>query len=231
MLKRLYDPHAKADFFEQAYAHAQNLIEKENPEKAISQYEKLLETHPERAILYGDLGVLHHSRQDKERAGLCYERAVSLQPENVTFRKNLAGFYFSELGRADDAIQIYLDLLKARPNDVETLLILGNICALAGRSDKAKFFYHKVLAVAPAIRTRGKTLKSCKIRKGDRGESSKRALDSSLSSTIPSHSGKRPVVGKRVHGVDQRRKGKAPVLRALPTPQAGGTRVLRSAAT
>jgi Flp pilus assembly protein TadD len=53
------------------------------------------------------------------------------------------------LGRADDAIQIYLDLLKARPNDVETLLILGNICALAGRSDKAKIFYQKVLAVAP----------------------------------------------------------------------------------
>jgi len=152
MLKGIYDRHAQGDDFEQAYAHAQNLIGHEPPEQAIAQYEKLLEAHPEEAVLYGDLGILHHSLQDKEKAGLYYERAVSLQPENVAFRKNLAGFYFSEMGRADDAIQIYLDLLKARPNDVETLLILGNICALAGRSDEAKIFYHKVLAVAPGNR-------------------------------------------------------------------------------
>ncbi|NPV05743.1 MAG: methyltransferase domain-containing protein [Syntrophaceae bacterium] len=152
MLDELYNRRGRVGGFEQAYAQARNMIGHEPPEKAIARYEKLLEAHPEKAVLYGDLGVLHHSLQDKEKAGLCYERAVSLQPENDAFRKNLAGFYFSEMGRADDAIQIYLDLLKARPHDVESLLILGNICALAGRSAEAQIFYHKVLAVAPGNR-------------------------------------------------------------------------------
>ena len=54
-----------------------------------------------------------------------------------------------ELGRYEDAIKIYINILKANPNDVATLLILGHICAALENYKDAFHFYQCVLKIDP----------------------------------------------------------------------------------
>lgn len=54
-----------------------------------------------------------------------------------------------ELGRADDANELYLDLFRENPRDIETLLSLGQICSAVGRPDEANIFYRRVLEIEP----------------------------------------------------------------------------------
>ena len=72
-----------------------------------------------------------------------------VQPVNITFIKNLADFYYVELGRVEDAIKLYLKVLNINPKDKETLIIIGHICVSLKKFDDAKVFYDKVLQIDP----------------------------------------------------------------------------------
>ena len=78
-----------------------------------------------------------------------YERAAQIQPENITFQKNLADFYYVEMGRYDETMKIYLKILESYPEDVETLLNTGRICETINQFDDAKVFYNRVLEIEP----------------------------------------------------------------------------------
>ncbi len=118
-------------------------------QEAHSLLEELVHQYPDYAVGHNDLGVVRHQLGDAQGAGKAYEQAVSLQPRNATFRKNLADLYFVELGKVDDAIQIYIELHREQPRDVDTLLSLGQICLAVGRPIEAKSFYRRVLEIEP----------------------------------------------------------------------------------
>ena len=40
----------------------------------------------------------------------------------------MADFYYVELGRIEDALKIYVNILKTDPQDVEVLMATGHIC-------------------------------------------------------------------------------------------------------
>ena len=81
-----------------------------------------------------------------------YEKAHKLAPRNITFLKNLADFYLIELDWADDAIHIYLDILKDNPFDIEALNALGAISLRIGRKEQSRQYYSRALQLAPASR-------------------------------------------------------------------------------
>jgi glycosyltransferase involved in cell wall biosynthesis len=118
-------------------------------EEVIEDLQRLIESYPEFALAYNDLGVLYYSSGNKKKALECYERAVQLDPENSNFNKNLADFYFVEMGRVEEALQIYVKTLENDPQDTETLLIIGNICVALHNLDDAKVFYRRVLELEP----------------------------------------------------------------------------------
>jgi Flp pilus assembly protein TadD len=64
--------------------------------------------------------------------------------------KNLAEFYFVELGWTDDAIMMLTGLLRNQPEDVEILIALGLISERIGRDNEARSFYRRALDLAPA---------------------------------------------------------------------------------
>jgi tetratricopeptide (TPR) repeat protein len=76
-----------------------------------------------------------------------YEKAVEFQAENITFQKNLADFYYAELGRVEDALAVYVRVLEYQPEDVEVLLIAGHICVALQKFEDAKDFYQRVLEI------------------------------------------------------------------------------------
>ncbi|MEJ2163891.1 MAG: glycosyltransferase [Desulfobacterales bacterium] len=134
---------------EEMYQEIQSLLSNGDPHKAIAALEKLLERFPEFAAAQNDLGVLFYHTGDKEKAQRRYERAVELMPDNINFQKNLADYYCVEMGRIEDALQIYVNILKTDPQDIETLLATGQICKALGRFDDARDFFNQVLEIEP----------------------------------------------------------------------------------
>jgi len=135
--------------FEEIHADAMRLVQQGRLSEAHSMLEELVHNSGNSALFLNDLGVLRYRLGDMEGARRCYERAVELQPANSGFRKNLADLYFAEFGKVDDAIGIYLELLKAHPRDLETLSGLGQICTAVGRPEEAKAFYRRALEIEP----------------------------------------------------------------------------------
>ena len=100
---------------------------------AIRKVKEFLVTFPSFALAHNDLGVLYHRSGNPTLALAHYEKASRLQPDNTLLRKNLADFYAVELGWVEDAIDIYLEVVKRNPRDTEALIALGRLgAALAG---------------------------------------------------------------------------------------------------
>lgn len=103
------------------------------PEEAIPRVKEFLATFPSFALAHNDLGVLYHQAGNPTLALAHYEKAARLQPDNTLLRKNLADFYAVELGWIEDAVDIYLEVLKRNPRDTEALIALGQLgAAMAG---------------------------------------------------------------------------------------------------
>jgi GT2 family glycosyltransferase/tetratricopeptide (TPR) repeat protein len=142
-------PESKFETAEQWYQSLQSKMSSDQPEMVIADLEKLLQSYPDFALAHNDLGVLCYNRGEKEKALVYYEKAAQLAPENVTFKKNLADFYYVEQNRVEDALKLYVQVLTMNPQDVETLLITGHICIYFEQFDDAKVFFNRVLEIEP----------------------------------------------------------------------------------
>jgi tetratricopeptide (TPR) repeat protein len=131
------------------YQEAIRLADDGDAVGAVKALESLVAAHPDHALSYNDLGVLYSRQQDYDRAFTHYQRAVSLEPANTVFQKNLADLYAVAMNRYDEALQIYVALLAKDPHDVEALMGTGHICHLVERSDDAAHFFARVLEVEP----------------------------------------------------------------------------------
>jgi len=134
---------------EDLYARAQEFVERDMNREAIQQLEELLQRYPDDALAHNDLGVLYFRIGEKEKARMRYEEAARLNPENATFKKNLADFYCLEMGELEEALKIYLGVLEDNPVDIETLMTLGDICLSLDKREDASVFYNRVLDLEP----------------------------------------------------------------------------------
>ncbi len=131
------------------YTEAMSLAQAGQYQEARAVLEALIKQAPTMALAYNDLGVTCHRLGDNQSAERYYRKAVELEPATVMFRKNLADLCFVELGKVDESIQIYLDLHKKFPRDVEVLIGLGHITKAVGHFEEAKQFYRKALEIEP----------------------------------------------------------------------------------
>lgn len=134
---------------EDAYEEVRRLIDDGKKKEAIGALRMLLTMYPDYALAHNDLGVLYYQQGEKEKALEHYEQAAQLEPEHLTFQKNLADFYCVESGDPEGALKIYLKVLEADPADIETLLAIGDICASLGKNDDARVFYNRILELEP----------------------------------------------------------------------------------
>ncbi|MDY6986512.1 MAG: glycosyltransferase [Thermodesulfobacteriota bacterium] len=125
------------------------LFSKGDLDGAFDAFTKALKMAPNHATLHNNLGVWHLNRGDVEKALTYYEQALQLQPQNSTFQKNLADLYYLGLGRVEDAIQIYKEILASHPEDTETFLALGHICKTVNQPKEAVFFYERAIELEP----------------------------------------------------------------------------------
>ena len=127
------------------YERIRSIIHDLETEEAICQIQNFLKVYPEFAQGHNDLAVFYYQIGNPLKALAHYEKAHKLDPANITYRKNLADFYFVELEWPDDAIQSYLEILKDNPFDLEALNALGTISMRTGRRKQARQYFARVL--------------------------------------------------------------------------------------
>lgn len=110
---------------------------------------QLLTLYPKFAPAHNDLGVLAYQAGKKQEALEHYQKAVQLEPSDMTFQKNLADCYWVGFSRHEDALKIYVDILTASPKDLETLLATGKLCHSLRRSNDARVFFERMLEIEP----------------------------------------------------------------------------------
>lgn len=134
---------------EERYREALQLVTQGRASEAVAALEELVRSVPAYALAWNDLGVLTCQAGDISRSLAAHEQAVRLEPANPDFGKNLANLYYAALGRTDDAIRIFTGILREYPNDVETLMALGQISAANNYPEQARTFIEKVLQIEP----------------------------------------------------------------------------------
>lgn len=73
---------------------------------------------------------------------------IQISNPSIKFRKIMGRTYLNE-DRLKDAVEIYLGILKDDPEDVDTLLELGNLYLASGNGRTAAQLFRKVLELAP----------------------------------------------------------------------------------
>lgn len=114
-------------------------------DEGLRHVKDFLKIYPDFARAHNDLAVMYYETGNSLKALAHYEKAHKLDPKNVTYRKNLADFYFVELEWTGDAINTYLDILKDNPFDIEALNALGSISLQIGRREQARQYFSRTL--------------------------------------------------------------------------------------
>jgi Flp pilus assembly protein TadD len=121
------------------------LVRDVDTSEAIQHIHDFLKIYPEFSQAHNDIAVLFYRAGNSLKALAHHEKAHKLDPMNITYRKNLADFYFAELEWTDDAIHTYLDILKDNPFDIEALNALGAISLKIGRREQARQYFSRTL--------------------------------------------------------------------------------------
>ncbi len=125
------------------------LIGQGKQEEAIAALERFLARNPRHALGRNDLGVLYYNTGNIQKSLAQYRAAVEIDPENITFRQNLADYIYVVQGDTEEALRMYVKMLTAHPRDVDVLRALSNICADLGKNADALFFLDKILEIEP----------------------------------------------------------------------------------
>lgn len=140
---------APQESLENIYQKVQVYLKSNNQDEAQELLNDLLSRFPDKAMAYNNLGVLHFQQGDTAKSLNYYQKAVQLEPNNLNFQKNLADLYLVEMGQTEEALTIYLEVLKKNPSDLETLFALGHICLQLERFEDARVFYDRILNIEP----------------------------------------------------------------------------------
>jgi tetratricopeptide (TPR) repeat protein len=115
----------------------------QNFEEAQEAYEKALLCDEESVHIKRNLAILLIKMDRKEQAARELEKIISRNPQNFEDRILLAKVY-SSLGRNDEAVAIYQDLLETK-EDHDTLLMLGTLYAQNREYDKAQNILNRLV--------------------------------------------------------------------------------------
>jgi Flp pilus assembly protein TadD len=118
-------------------------------DEAASSLQRLLAQNPGNAVAHNNLGIVRFEQGRFDEAVTHYEQAVACDSANPVYRKNLADLYYTKLGRSDEAIEIYTNLLKQHPKDIELLSALAIIAKNNHLKEQARTFIKQVLELEP----------------------------------------------------------------------------------
>ncbi len=134
---------------DQMYARALHLASQGKHETAIEILTQVVLEDPEHALACNDLGVLYMQTEDYEKALPYALAACRKDPANFNFKKNCADLLYVALNKVEEALPIYVEIMKAFPSDIDVLTVLGRISLQMADYAAAKDFYKRVIELKP----------------------------------------------------------------------------------
>jgi len=111
---------------EEHATRAGQLLQAGDLKGAEGEMRQAVELSPKEPLYLLRLGVILGMQQRPEEASVCFEKALKLDPSNLTLRRNLAASQW-QLGRLGAARENLEFVLKAEPGDGQALLLLGMV--------------------------------------------------------------------------------------------------------
>ncbi len=137
----------KPDNHEAHYDLARVLDEQGNVDQAIEHYRQTVQLKPDHALAHARLGITLCAK-GVFKEGLPYlSRAVELDPGNMSVRYNFA-VTLARLKQHDQAIVQWLQILRQKPGDADTLSCLAASYAETGRREEAIKTLEEALRIA-----------------------------------------------------------------------------------
>ena len=156
------NPAKQSQFLQEAadefIRHGEKMFSYDDLKDAEKSFFRALELQPDSAEALNNLGVLQSRTGHYDKAGQYYEAAVRNRPDNATFAKNLADFYYVIRKDTEKALQMYIKSMSINPTNPEILMALGNISIENGQMDSAKDFFQRLIAIDPTNEDAGKIL-------------------------------------------------------------------------
>jgi tetratricopeptide (TPR) repeat protein len=122
-------------------------------DKAIEQYNKVLELDPNNGEAHNELGYTYLYKENFEKSIEHFRKYASLNPGDANPIDSTAEAYFL-MGRLDEAIDKYKEALEIKPDWLETSLKIGYIYALKEDYPEAMKWVDKDIAIATAPGTK-----------------------------------------------------------------------------
>lgn len=119
-----------------------------NPDKALSYFERGVRIRPDYAPLWYSRGVILQSQKQHDEAIESYDKALSLNPEYIEAMIN-RGAVLVEVKRHKEALVNYEELLKVDPHNCKALCNRGIILTDFKLYDLAIQTYERLLQVSP----------------------------------------------------------------------------------
>ena len=130
------------------YDHAARLFRADRRDEALAVVEAVLRQQPDHPAALNLRGVLYRQRGDFARARPFLDRAASLDPSNETAWVNLGNVHL-DMEDADAAVVAYERAWAVAPARTDTLRLLGNALARAGRDAEAIARFDQAVAAMP----------------------------------------------------------------------------------
>jgi protein O-GlcNAc transferase len=121
---------------------------KDEPEKAIELYDKIIDLRPDLSTAYYKRGNLQIDRSQLEAALEDYDQAIALNPVYANAFCN-RGVVMARLNRLDEALDSYQQAIALNPNDALAYFNRGAVLRELKRPQEALTSYNQAIAVKP----------------------------------------------------------------------------------
>jgi tetratricopeptide (TPR) repeat protein len=96
-----------------------------------------------------NLGNSYHGEKESDRAILCYEKALDINPRHADALINLGLIYDEYKGSLEKALELYKRAFEINANDFMLLSNMGSVLNRLGRSKEAIFYYERAIELEP----------------------------------------------------------------------------------